>query len=211
MSTTALVIEGLVAFGTIAVAAAAIWGEKLRSWLAPPKLVIQPHTLGGDPTVLTISGAVSPGGGLRAMYYHLKVVNVYPWLTVHNCRVLLKGLSRRGSDGRFHKVQMAVPLQFVWAPAEVTPPQITITKEQILDFGRFVEGSDKFTPLLYSYSNNFRGYVEKGQAVRYSLEVDASNFVSPRSYIVEVAWDGEWDFEPEKMAHHLRVSEVNEP
>ncbi len=202
MSTTSLVIEGLVAAGTLAVAVMAIWGEKVRSWLAPPKLLIQPHTLRGDPTLLT-------PGALRIMYYHLKVVNLRPYLTVQNCRVLLKGLSRRGPDGNFHAVPMAVPLQFVWAPAEVSPSQVTITKEQVLDFGRIVEGNNRFEPVLYAYANNFQGFVQAGEAVRYFLEVDASNFVSPRPQVFEVAWDGEWHFESENMEHHLRIAEIH--
>ncbi len=211
MTTAELIIEGLVAFGTIAVAVVAIWGERVRSLLTPPKLVIQPHTLRGDPTQLTPPGVVIPGGGLRAMYYHLKVVNVRPWLTVHNCRVLLKGISRRGPDGRFHPVPMAVPISYVWAPAEAMPQQVTITKDQVMDFGRIAEHSERFEPLLQTYSNNFQGYVRKDEAVRYYLEIDASNFASPRPHVFEVAWDGQWFFEPEKMEHHIRISEVNEP
>ena len=205
-----LIIDALVALATIAVAVIAIWGEKIRSWLAPARIEIKPHTFTGDPTILSVPGVVIPGGGTRAMYYHLKVVNIRPWLTVQNCRVLLKGISRRGPDGRFHPVRMAVPLQFVWAPSDSTPQQTTITKEHVLDFGRIVEGEPKFTPLLYSYTNNFQGCVEKGAAVRYSIEVDASNFVSPEPYVVEVAWDGHWEFEVEKMAQHLRITEINE-
>ncbi len=211
MSIAGLVIDGLVAVGTLAVAVVAIWGEKVRSWLAPPKLLIVLHTPRGDPTRLTLSGAVNPGGGQRVMYYHLKVINARPWLTAENCRVLLKGLSRRGPDGKFHPIPMAVPLQFVWAPAEATPPQVTITKEQILDFGRLIEGDSKFVPILYSYANNFQGFVERDEAVRYWLDIDASNFASPHPQVFEVTWDGVWDFEPDKMQHHLRLAEIREP
>jgi len=211
MSTAALVIDGLVAVGTIAVAVVAIWGERVRSLLAPPKLEIKPHTLRGDPTLLTSPEITIPGGGIRVVYYHLKVVNVRPWLTVHNCRCLLKKISRRGPDGRFHPVSMSVPLQFKWAPAEGMPQQLTITKEQVLDFGRVREGADAFEPLLYWCPNNFQGYVRAGEAVRYYVEVDASNFVSPAPKIFEVAWDGQWSFEPEKMEQRLRISEIDEP
>jgi hypothetical protein len=33
--------------------------------------------------------------------------------------------------------------------------------------------------------------------------------VSPRPQVFEVAWDGEWDFDPEKMEQHFRISEVS--
>src|SRR5262245_15651605 len=126
-----LVIQGLVAFGTIAVAVLAIWGEWIRAVLAPPMLKIVGHTLQGDPTTNAL--------GNRLMYYHLKVLNERPWLKAENCRVVLKGLSKRGPDGNFYPIPMAVPLYFVWAPAEITPPTVTLTGEQVVDFGFVAE------------------------------------------------------------------------
>ncbi len=205
--TAELVINGLVAAGTIAVAVIAIWGDWIRSRVAPPKLVIRPHTLRGDPTRFTSAG----GAGKGVMYYHLKIVNAHPWLAVHNCRVLLKGISRRGPDGHFHQVSMAVPIPFVWAPAESMPQQVTIAKEQVMDFGCIAEGADHFRPLLQTYLNNFQGYVRKDEAVRYYLEVDATNFTSPSPQVFQVAWDGQWFLEVEKMAQHLTIQEVDEP
>ena len=198
--TTKLVIDGFVAFGTVAVAVLAIWGEWFRSILAPPKLTILPHTLEGDPTISS--------NGVRLMFYHLRVVNERRWLPARNCRVLLKSVSRRGPDGLFHPAAMAVPLQFVWAPAEITPPVITLVNEQILDFGFVPENTDRFAPSLYSYSNNFQGYVGPSEAVRFHLQIEATNFSSDRYQVFEVAWDGRWSHEPQIVAQHLRIREV---
>jgi len=202
-----VVLEILVAVGTLAVAVLAIWGQKIRSVLAPPKLVIEPHNLSGDPTVLRqLDNPQAPG--TRVMYYHLKVVNKRPWLPVSSCRVVLKGLTKRGPDNLFHPVTMPVPLQFVWAPAEITPPTVTITKEHVLDFGRIVEGGKCFQPVLYSYLNNFQGFVCPREAVRYQLEVQAADFTSPRHHVFEVAWDGQWSHVPEEMLKHLTIREL---
>lgn len=103
---------------------------------------------------------------------------------------------------------MAVPLQFVWAPSEITPPVITISKEQVLDFGVISEGELRFVPLLYSYSNNFQGFVGPNDAVRFQLEIDATNYSPSKYQVFEVAWDGQLSFEPEQMAQHLRIREV---
>jgi hypothetical protein len=46
-----LLIDGAVAVGTLLLAAVAIWGDWLRSWLAPAKLAICPHNLRGAPTL----------------------------------------------------------------------------------------------------------------------------------------------------------------
>jgi hypothetical protein len=87
------IIDSLIAVGTLMVAAAAIWGDWFRSWLAPTKLIIEPHNnLRGDPTVFKPRDIKSSQPATRVMYFHLKVVNQRPWLSVKNCRVLLKGM-----------------------------------------------------------------------------------------------------------------------
>jgi hypothetical protein len=50
MQLSNILIDALVAVGTLMVAAAAIWGDWLRSRLAPAKLNIEPHNLRGEPT-----------------------------------------------------------------------------------------------------------------------------------------------------------------
>jgi hypothetical protein len=204
---TKTIIALFTAVGTVAVAILAIWGERIRSILAPPLLVLEPHNLTGDPT--EFRNPNTPGQpGMRVLFYHLKVVNRRPWLPVENCSVFLRGFSRRGPDGIFHSVDMPVPLQFVWAPAEVTPSVITVTKEHVLDFGHIIEGKGQFTPVLYSYANNFQGVVRKDEALRYQLDIRGSNFSSRRYQVFEVAWDGVWGYFPSEMQQHLRIREI---
>ena len=133
-----------------------------------------------------------------------------PWLSVKNCRVLLKGISRREVDHLFHPYPLVVPLQFQWAPASSSPSLVTITKEHVLDLGLALEGSERFVPALYNVPNKFDGFVEAGDAVRYELAIEADNYSSDRYQVFEVAWDGVWKFEPEEMEKHLRIREVKE-
>jgi hypothetical protein len=189
-----LVFNGLIAVGTIAVAVLAIWGDWVRSILAPVKLTLVEHTPHGDPTLFS--------SGTRAMFYHLKVINQRRWLPAQNCRVMLVGLSRRDPSGIFQPVSMAVSWQFMWAPAEFTPPTITLLREQVLDFGYVEEHGNRFIPRLYATPLNFQGYVSANEAVRYQLQIEAVNFSSP-IYVVEVAWDGQWSYVPATMKQHL--------
>lgn len=204
-----IAIDIATALGTVAVAILAIWGERVRSWLSPPKLEIEAHNnFRGDPNVLTTQTGQLAG---RGMYYHLKVVNKRPWLPIKNCRVLLMGISRRGPDNVFHPSPLVVPSQLVWAPASFAPILVTVTKEQIVDLGNIREGDEAFRPALYSIPNNFAGFVKANEAVRLELAIEADNFSSRRYKVFEVAWDGIWEFEPEKMVNHLRIREILEP
>jgi hypothetical protein len=184
------IINGFIAAGTVAVAVLAIWGDWVRAALAPAKLTLVAHTFDGDLTLYAT--------GARAMFYHVKVTNQRRWLPAQNCRVMLVGLSGRDPGGIFQPVPMSFPSQFVWTPAEFTPPTITLLREHILDFGLVEEHGDRFMPRLYTTPFNFQGYVGANQAVRYQLQIEAVNFISP-IYVIEVAWDGVWDSVPATM------------
>jgi hypothetical protein len=196
-----VVINALVAVGTIAVAVLAIWGDWFRTHFAAPKLRLTPHN--------GLRGTFVPLSDKRgSFFYHLKAVNDRPWVTVVNCRVLLKQLWRKGPDGRFLPIEMAVPLTFAWSPSEGTPPYITFRNEQVMDFGFVLKDSDKFVPKLISYTSEFAGVVKANESWRYGLEIVADNFVSPRLQVFAVAWDGNWSENREEMDRHMRIEEV---
>ena len=83
------------------------------------------------------------------------------------------------------------------------PAIIPINKEQVLDFGSIREG-DYSTPVY------FEGYVGPHEAVRYLLRIEAENFISP-TYVIEVAWDGQWSRVPDEMKRHLPIRFVTQP
>jgi hypothetical protein len=214
-------IDAVVAIGTLAVAIIAIWGDRLRAWLAPAKLVIECVDTNPSLGQLAIfeppklpSGmmiATDPNAPTRAMWYNLKVVNKRPWMASRNCRVLLKAISRRGPDGQYHLEKFAVPRQFWWAPSESTPAEITLVREHVFDFGQIGDRADnEFVPTIFGIPANFPGFVGIKESLRYSLEIVADNFVSPRYQVFEVSWDGLWDEHPETMARHLTIREIKD-
>lgn len=188
------------AIGTVAVAVAAIWGGWLRARLAPAKVSIEAHNLRGKVTNFT--------GGKRAVFYHLKVVNHRSWAPARNCRVVLREVTKRSPGGDFLAIPYSVPMPFVWAPAELTPPTVSIVKEQVVDFGFLAEGDYHFMPRLYAWPNDFQGFVAKDEAVRYYLEVVSDDFVSSQPFVVEVAWDGVWSDNLDVLSSHLVVKEA---
>jgi hypothetical protein len=194
------IINGFTAIGTIIVAVLAIWGDAIRARFAGPKLSLTSHNLRGSVVPLS--------NGSRSIFYHLKVVNARNWVRAKNCRVLLKKIWRRVPNGAFQEVTLTVPLTFVWAPSEITPPYVTLVKEHVLDFGIAIEGQDNFRPVLFSYTNNFQGFVQANDVVQFGLEIVSDNFVSPRLQIFEVAWNGQWSDNLDVMAHNLQIEEV---
>ena len=115
METAKLVVNSLVAVGTIGATITAvalgIWGDWFRAKYYPSKLTLTEHTLEGGAVAKNISG-------IQSIYFHLKVTD-QRILAAKNCRVMLVGLSRRDPSNVFQSVMMPFPLQFVWtlAPA----------------------------------------------------------------------------------------------
>jgi hypothetical protein len=196
-----LIAQWCVAFGTLAVAIIAIWGDWFRSKVAAPKLSLSIHNARGTATQFT--------NGPRAIFYHLKVSNSRRWAPARNCQVFLKEVYRRGPDHVFHPVPLPVPVPFVWAPAEFSPPAVSVPSEQILDFGLIAENSQYFLPRLYVTPNDFQGSVGAQEAVRYSLEVLADGYASRQYQVFEVSWNGRWTDNLDQMSQNLVIREIH--
>jgi hypothetical protein len=192
-----LIIDGLVALGTLLVVVAAIWGDWLRAKLVPSKLALVGHTLDGGLPTKYVNGA-------QAMFFQMKVINQGP-LSAKNCRVMLVGMSKRDPSGNFQPEPLAYPCQLTWSPVEFLPSVMTISPDQLVDLGYVNENGQAFVPRLYYQPVTFSGLVGPNEAVRYEIQIEAENFTSPR-YVVEVAWNGRWSFVPDEMRRHLPIS-----
>ena len=195
-----LVINAFIAVGTIGVMIIAIWGNWVKYRLVPPLLTIEPSNLRGTVTHFTNGG--------RVIYYHLLVRNSRSWSVANNCRVVLRAVSKMLPNGDFQNVPLPVQPTFIWAPAQVTPLLIDLSHEQTLDFGSVTEGGNQFVPVLNFFPNNFRGFVEQGSVVRYSLEIVADGLRS-RPKVFEVAWNGQWSDNLDDMSQNLTIREIN--
>jgi hypothetical protein len=111
----------------------------------------------------------------------------------------------------FRQIPLPVPPQFVWSPAEITPAAIELSTQQILDFGRVIEGQPTFEPVLYWYPNNFQGLVAANEAVRYGLEILADGYSAKRYQVFEVAWNGIWSDNLDQMSQNLVIREITVP
>jgi hypothetical protein len=195
-----IIFSGLTAFGTVAVAVLAIWGDYIRAHLVPGRLAIEIYEEDGD----------TVGQPPNQVYYrHLRVVNRRPWRHGGNCRVLLRGMSRRAPNGMFHPIPIPVPLQFIWTPPDTMPPLVAIHRDQILDFVYIRQGANlRWEPRLYWKPGNFAGFVGPNEAIRYSLQIVSDAYVSETDQVFQVAFDGVWDPVPAQMMMHLTIDEI---
>jgi len=203
------VLSYLSTIGTLILAILAIWGDWVRSKLAAPILIISAHNLQGQ--VIPTNLYDSKGNytkTIRRIYYHLKVVNLRKWTAVKKCSVQLISLKRKAINGEFVELQLIVPHQFTWTPAEYSLPYQDFIGERIFDFGHIDEDSPDFCPSLLIFNNSFNGFVSKGEVLRYELKVIADNYFSTKSYIWEVAWDGLWTDNTQTMSQHLIIKEI---
>jgi len=189
------------AVGTIAVAIAAIWGDRLREWLNPLKARTEVHNVRGKKEF-------APPEGGTLIFYHLKVVNGTHWRALQNCRVLLTEIQRKHPDGSFHIDPFPVPRQFFWAPSELSPAAASFTKERIFDFGVLRFSDATFRPTLLPQGGELHANVAAGEAVRYRLKIVADNFDQPGGQLFEVAFDGKCSEDLDQMSRSLVIREV---
>jgi hypothetical protein len=194
------IVNGFVALGTLLLAALAIYGDLIRSWLLGPRL----HLILENP-----NGVLIPCGNASRIYYTLMVVNSRPSAIATNCEVRLKKIWRQMPNGEFGEARLPYPLVMSWPPSEFTPMSMTVRQDHLVDFGYLEEGKF-FMPGARVFPNNFDAVVKAQEAMRYGLEIVSDHFVSPKLQIFEVSWNGQWSKELDQMVKNLQIREVTD-
>ncbi len=195
-----LITQVFIAIGTIIISILAVWGDKIRSYIAGPKLKFGLHNPLGDITLR--------GDGRRTIYYHVKVNNERRWAAARRVRILCNSISKKAPDGSFVQEPLIIPVQLTWAfPTfhEILP---TILADDICDLGYLDEGSNTFKLSIYIYPNNFRGFIGANETMRVGLIAAADNFISKSSYALEISWDGKWSSDLNEMRKHLVIKQI---
>jgi len=79
--------------------------------------------------------------------------------------------------------------------------------EHSFNFG-FIQKDDIFRPALTVFPNNFNGFVSKNETKRFTLEIIADGFKMKNYQTFEVAWNGEWSDNLDKMSKNLQITEI---
>ncbi len=199
-STLYLITQVFIAIGTVAVAILAIWGEKIRDWMAGPKLEFKLHNARGDLTTRQ--------DGRRTIYYHVKIENKCQWAPARRVRILCTTISKKAPDGSFVPEPLIIPVQLTWVFPSFHELLPNIRTDDICDLGFLDEDGQRFKLSLYVYPNNFRGFISANEAMRVKLIASADNFTSKSPYVLEISWDGKWSSNLDEMRKHFIIKEV---
>jgi hypothetical protein len=139
------------------IATLAIWGDRVRSWLSAPQIVLSVHPGPGDLNIRE---------GKKALYHHIILPNNRPWSPAKELRLLVLKQEKRGPDGSYFSESLVAPLQLTWAfPAfhELSP---TVASTDACDLGYLEESTQRFIVTTYVAQRGSRGKVAAGESIR---------------------------------------------
>lgn len=189
--------------GTWIIAAAAIWGEKIRSSLFRPKLEAELLSKQGEKIPLNVPGE---NRTIDGRYFHLRVRNqrrTFP--TAHGVQVVITKIDKRDSDGR-PITQFAGMVPVTWRHPEIHPLTLDIGPERHADlFYLSKDGYLRFSPVLLV--NNFPRE-QSGETKIWVTAIARATECDSEPIRLEIDWDGEFPGEDSEVEKHLKIARV---
>jgi len=196
MKTAGLIVQILVACGTIMVAFVAIWGDWIRHRWLGPELQLSLRDAQGTVT--------HSNNKKKGRYYKLRVWNNRKWSPARNVRVMLKSIYKPAADGTFNPQPISGPLQLTWL--WVTPQFPTIgAGEEICTFANLVEG-EYFKLSTYTTPNNFVGFLKANERMIIEIAV-VSDTMESKSLFIDISWNGKWSDDTNEMLNNLVIND----
>lgn len=179
---------------------AALFGDKVRAFLFPPRLQLTLGAREGEKTKLTDE----KGDYLDDVrYYYVQVSNARRLISpAEQTQVFLTRIEEPGPSGDFQVTWLGdVPMR--WRNQEFVPPLRTIGPKVDIDFCRIEKkGGLWLMPIILP--NNLK--YKRTEACKFRATLQArSNLVDSGSLRVLVAWDGKWDDGVEEMKSHFDI------
>ena len=193
-----VIVQALVAIGTIAVAITAIWGDFIRNKYYGPKLNITLLDSLGDLTYLL--------NGIPGLYYKFKVENNRLWSPAKNVRVLLLRVYKPAADGKYVKSDFSGPIQITWQWSDLQYQNIG--PESICTFGHLIKGKN-FELSTYVKPNNLDRFIKANEKMIIVVKAVADTAES-NTLNVEISWNGKWNDDRVEMSKNLVIKETNQ-
>ena len=203
------------AAGTFSAAAVALFIDKWRPEISPPRLEIRIRQVRGHPGIqrsieplATRPGQAIIGGPIPSRWYHLRVRNGNRRVaTVHGVRVVLCEIWEWREEQAWSKIwDEEVPMH--WMHKEGT--ERTVGAHADADFCWAMSGEDcvHLETRIAPFSMQRDIPVNKRTCVVMRAR---GNEVDSERLCVEIFWDGKFDQDEARMAEHFRVRPISDP
>jgi hypothetical protein len=186
-------------FMSAVIATLAIWGDKVRTWLAGPKIELSLRPGIGD---LHFSKE-----GKRMLYHHILVEDQRRWSPVKHFRLLVEKIERRGPADSYFAESLIRPLvlRFPYNLQEIDIPEIG--SPTACDLGSLDEARIRFQLSTYHTPGTVNTTVLPSEVMRVHIIATGHNFRSKLPLILEISWDGQWS-DLAEMSRHLVIKEL---
>ncbi len=199
-----LTFSGLEATGTLLVAVLAVFGQRIRSWIIRPKIILSVGEAAPFVEKFEEEDA-SVAGGRRTVYHiRLEVINAGKE-AARNCMILCNNVHKARAGGAgFYELKKFVPKQFFWTTKDQrldVVPKIPsyVSIAEISEPSPSVAGGGVVTPATASIclqilveAEGIKGRffrVENGKTI-IPVMLYADNLPRASKHYVEICWSG---------------------
>jgi hypothetical protein len=192
-----LIVSVVLAIGTLALAAVALWGERLRQWWNRPRLRLSL----GDPNLTHLTPSKRKG-----WYYQLHIENDRIPSPAENVEVRLTHVYLKGPDDSWQEHHFSGPVQVMWREPEARTR--TIGPDAYATFAYLLEDEVAAHLQLYWRPNNLEeaAKILPNRTMKLRFKV-VSNTAQSNELAIEIAWDGTWVEGRSEMPRHMVVKE----
>lgn len=199
-----MVVNTLVAVGTLGTVVVALFGNYWRRRFFPPKLKVQLCEPAGE---LTSSRFAEQSK--KSWYYHVMVENEHRWSPATNVSLHLVAMDLPGPDNQFIR-EWNGDVQLKWAFMAFYPAQNrTVGKPIRYDL---VSVDEEFSNLaLHPIAASTSLKATRQGKCRFAVWLQARSSESDsRIARIEISWDGVWKDNPADMDKHLILKRTQE-
>ena len=196
--------------GTYLIFGAAIWGERLRSWLFKPQLHVELVNPRGVSMPFTISPPDQEPYQRPGRFYHVEVVNANRWPIAHGVQILITRIERLGPDGAPITAWTGeIPL--VWDHPEIQPFLRTVGRPAravlVTTWDDRTTGERAIELMPVIQPTNFPRRYDTATRLWVTLRARADEADSAERRF-GIFWDGQWDEGESEMAQLLKVTHL---
>jgi hypothetical protein len=199
-----MIVNGLVAIGTIGAVIVALFSGSLKTKFFPPILSLRLLSDIGEK--VQFGSRIGPEG----RYYFLQLENKRRWSKATGAGLHMLRLERRGPDGEW-VTEWAGDLPFRCRDQDYFPLQRDIggpVDYEFLSIQNSTPPELRLHPVFVPYNLS----AAKGQSWEFAASFQGkSSEVDSNVLRLQVSWDGRWESGEREMQTHLKIKPLNPP